>query len=82
VFSSDGSEAVESSDEVALQYWDARGQADKHRFIARERSYHGSTLEALSLPVAERRKPFVRSLLDVSFVSGKQLSTAAWRGCR
>jgi adenosylmethionine-8-amino-7-oxononanoate aminotransferase len=70
VFSSDGSEAVESAMKVALQYWDARGRSGKHRFIARERSYHGSTLGALSLSgFAERRKPFVHSLLDVSFVS-------------
>ena len=70
VFSSDGSEAIESAMKVALQYWDARGRPDKHRFIARERSYHGSTLGALSLSgFAERRKPFIRSLLDVSFVS-------------
>lgn len=70
VFSSDGSEAIESAMKVALQYWDARGRPDKHRFIARERSYHGSTLGALSLSgFAERRKPFLGSLLDVSFVS-------------
>ena len=70
VFSSSGSEAVESAMKVALQFWDARGRPDKHRFIARERSYHGSTLGALSLSgFAERRKPFARSLLDVSFVS-------------
>ena len=70
VFSSDGSEAIESAMKVALQYWDARGRPEKHRFISRERSYHGSTLGALSLSgFAERRKPFVRSLLDVSFVS-------------
>jgi adenosylmethionine-8-amino-7-oxononanoate aminotransferase len=70
VFSSSGSEAIESAMKVALQYWDARGQPDKYRFIARDRSYHGSTLGALSLSgFAERRKPFVRSLLNVSFVS-------------
>jgi adenosylmethionine-8-amino-7-oxononanoate aminotransferase len=70
VFSSSGSEAIESAMKVALQYWDARGRPDKHRFIARERSYHGSTLGALSLSgFNERRRPFLRSLLDVSFVS-------------
>lgn len=70
VFASSGSEAVEGAMKVALQYWDARGRADKCRFIARERSYHGSTLGALSISgFAERRKPFVRSLLDVAFVS-------------
>ena len=70
VFSSSGSEAIEGAMKVALQYWDAQGLPGKCRFIARERSYHGSTLGALSLSgFAERRKPFARSLLDVSFVS-------------
>ena len=70
VFASSGSEAIEGAMKVALQYWTARGRASKRRFIARERSYHGSTLGALSLSgFAERRKPFVQSLLDVSFVS-------------
>ena len=70
VFAASGSEAIEGAMKVALQYWNARGRPDKHRFIARERSYHGSTLGALSLSgFAERRKSFERSLLDVSFVS-------------
>ncbi len=39
VYSSSGSEAVESAMKVALQYWDARGPRSKRRFIARQRSY-------------------------------------------
>jgi adenosylmethionine-8-amino-7-oxononanoate aminotransferase len=70
VYSSSGSEAMESALKVALQYWDARGLAGKKRFIARERSYHGNTLGALSVSgFLERRWPFEGSLLDVSFVS-------------
>ena len=70
VFASGGSEATEGAMKVALQYWDARGRPDKRRFISRERSYHGSTLGALSLSgFAERRGPFERSLLPVEFVS-------------
>ena len=70
VFASSGSEAVEGAMKVALQYWDARGCPGKCRFIARERSYHGSTLGALSLSgFAERRRPFLQSLLDVAFVA-------------
>jgi adenosylmethionine-8-amino-7-oxononanoate aminotransferase len=70
VYSSSGSEAIESAMKVALQYWDARGLKSKKRFIARERSYHGNTLGALSLSgYLERRRPFEGSLLDVSFVS-------------
>jgi adenosylmethionine-8-amino-7-oxononanoate aminotransferase len=69
VYSSSGSEAVESAMKLALQYWDARG-LPKKRFVARERSYHGNTLGALSASgFLERRRPFEGSLLDVSFVS-------------
>ncbi|TLZ31732.1 MAG: aminotransferase class III-fold pyridoxal phosphate-dependent enzyme [Gammaproteobacteria bacterium] len=42
VYSSSGSEAAESAMKVALQYWDARGQRAKRRFIARQRSYHAT----------------------------------------
>jgi adenosylmethionine-8-amino-7-oxononanoate aminotransferase len=70
VFSGSGSEAVESAMKVALQFFDARGMQSKRHFIARERSYHGNTLGALSLSgMTERRRPFQGSLLDVSFVS-------------
>jgi adenosylmethionine-8-amino-7-oxononanoate aminotransferase len=70
VYSGSGSEAVESALKVALQYWDARGLPAKRRFIARERSYHGNTLGALSVSgYLERRGPFEGSLLEVSFVS-------------
>ena len=70
VYSSSGSEAMESAMKVALQYWDAQGLRSKRRFIARDRSYHGNTLGALSLSgFLERRRPFEGSLLDVEFVS-------------
>jgi len=70
VYSGSGSEAVESALKVALQYWDARRRPAKKRFIARERSYHGNTLGALSVSgYLERRRPFEGSLLEVSFVS-------------
>ena len=70
VYSGSGSEAIESALKVALQYWDARGLPARKRFIARERSYHGNTLGALSVSgFLERRRPFEGSLVDVSFVS-------------
>jgi adenosylmethionine-8-amino-7-oxononanoate aminotransferase len=70
VYSLSGSEAVESAMKVALQYWDARGSNTRKRFIARERSYHGNTLGALSASgFYDRRRPFEGSLLPVSFVS-------------
>jgi adenosylmethionine-8-amino-7-oxononanoate aminotransferase len=70
VWSGSGSESVESALKVALQYGAARGFSGKQHFIARQRSYHGNTLGALSVSgFAERRRPFEGSLLDVSFVS-------------
>lgn len=36
-----GSTAVDTSLKIALQYWRARGEAGRVRFIGRERGYHG-----------------------------------------
>lgn len=47
VFVSGGSEAVESALKLALQYFAARGEMSRRRFISRERSWHGNTLGAL-----------------------------------
>ncbi len=70
VYTGSGSESIESALKVALQYYDARELPAKRHFIARQRSYHGNTLGALSISgYTERRAPFEGSLLDVSFVS-------------
>jgi adenosylmethionine-8-amino-7-oxononanoate aminotransferase len=70
VFVTGGSEAVESSLKLALQYHAARGDMSRRRFIARERSWHGNTLGALSVSgFLERRRAFEGSLLDVSRLS-------------
>jgi adenosylmethionine-8-amino-7-oxononanoate aminotransferase len=70
IFVTSGSEAVESCLKVALQYHDAIGQKSRRRFIARQRSWHGDSLGALSVSGhVGRRRPFEGSLLDVSFMS-------------
>ncbi|MFT3988649.1 aspartate aminotransferase family protein [Aestuariivirga sp.] len=70
VYVTGGSEAVESCLKLALQYHSARGDMSRRRFIARERSWHGNTLGALSVSgFLERKKPFEGSLLDVSRLS-------------
>ena len=70
LYVSSGSEANESALKIALQYHWARGERDRTRFIARERSYHGNTLGALSVSgFAQRRKQFEGSLFPCSFVS-------------
>ncbi|MGD9996821.1 MAG: aspartate aminotransferase family protein [Ilumatobacteraceae bacterium] len=70
VFTSGGSEAVESALKVALHYHWARGRPGRHRFIARRRSWHGNTLGALSVSeLSDRQTPYRGSLLPVSHIS-------------
>ncbi len=70
VYVTGGSEAVESCLKLALQYHAARGEMPRRRFIARERSWHGNTLGALSVSgFLERKRAFEGSLLDVSRLS-------------
>ena len=70
VFVTGGSEAVESCLKLALQYHAANGEMSRRRFIARERSWHGNTLGALSVSgFLERKRAFEGSLLDVSHLS-------------
>jgi adenosylmethionine-8-amino-7-oxononanoate aminotransferase len=58
-FTSGGSEAVESALKLARQYYKLRGKAGKHKVIAREIAYHGTSLGALSATgVTELRTPF------------------------
>ena len=40
-FCNSGSEAADTAMKIALAYWNARGQAQRTRFIGRERGYHG-----------------------------------------
>jgi adenosylmethionine-8-amino-7-oxononanoate aminotransferase len=69
-FVTGGSEATESCLKIALQYHAARGEASRRRFIARERSWHGNTLGALSVSgFKERRAPFEGTLIDVPRLS-------------
>jgi adenosylmethionine-8-amino-7-oxononanoate aminotransferase len=66
-FVSSGSEAVESAIKFARQYHRSRGEAQRTKFIAREFSYHGTTMGALSLTgVPGYRAPF-GPLLDGVF---------------
>ena len=63
VFTTGGSEAVESALKIALHYHTANGEPARRRFIARRRSWHGNTLGALSVSeFKERRDPFEGAL--------------------
>jgi adenosylmethionine-8-amino-7-oxononanoate aminotransferase len=56
---SGGSEAVETALKLARAYHLARGEAGRHRIIARRSSYHGNTLGALDASGREAlRRPY------------------------
>jgi adenosylmethionine-8-amino-7-oxononanoate aminotransferase len=70
IFTTGGSEAVESALKVALHFHTANGEPSRRRFIARRRSWHGNTLGALSVSeFKERREPFEGALIPVSHLS-------------
>jgi beta-alanine--pyruvate transaminase len=58
-FCNSGSEAVDTAMKIALGYWNARGQAQRARFIGRERGYHGVGFGGMSVGgLANNRKAF------------------------
>jgi adenosylmethionine-8-amino-7-oxononanoate aminotransferase len=58
-FTSGGSESVESAWKLARQYFRAKGEGQRHKVIARETAYHGTTLGALAITgVPALRAPF------------------------
>jgi hypothetical protein len=70
IFTTGGSEAVESALKIALHYHTANGEPSRRRFIARRRSWHGNTLGALSVSdFKERRDPFEGALIPASHLS-------------
>jgi adenosylmethionine-8-amino-7-oxononanoate aminotransferase len=70
VYTTSGSEAVESAVKIALQYHFDRGEPGRVKFIARARSWHGNTLMATALSgFEERQRAFAGALPDVGRVS-------------
>ncbi len=58
-FTNSGSEAVDSAMKIALAYHQARGQAQRTRFIGRERGYHGAGFGGMSVGgISGNRKNF------------------------
>jgi adenosylmethionine-8-amino-7-oxononanoate aminotransferase len=70
VYTTSGSEAVESAVKIALQYHFDRGEPGRVRFIGRRRSWHGNTLMATALSgFEERQLAFAGALPTVGRVS-------------
>lgn len=66
---SGGSEAMEAAIKLARQFFVEIGQPGRSRIIARQQSYHGNTIGALSAGGNEwRRAQFGPLLLDVSHI--------------
>ncbi|NIR36797.1 MAG: aminotransferase class III-fold pyridoxal phosphate-dependent enzyme [Actinobacteria bacterium] len=64
-FVSSGSEAVESALKLARNYHLGRGDEQRHKVIAREWAYHGTTLGALTVTGIPRfRQPFLPMMWD------------------
>jgi adenosylmethionine-8-amino-7-oxononanoate aminotransferase len=58
-FTTGGSDAVESAWKLVRQYFRIQGQAQRHKVIARQIAYHGTSLGALSVTgVPSLRVPF------------------------
>lgn len=68
-FVSGGSEANETALKLARQYHLSNGDGSRHRFIARQQSYHGNTLATLSAGGNKaRRAPYEPLLVEMSHI--------------
>jgi beta-alanine--pyruvate transaminase len=48
-FGTSGSDAIETALKIALQYWRVQGEGQKHRFIGRQKAYHGVNFGGMSV---------------------------------
>ena len=69
MFLGSGSEAMEAALKLARQYHMERGDKQRSKIIARDRSYHGNTLGALATGGhKQRQEPFEPLLIDVAHI--------------
>ncbi len=69
-FSDSGSVSVEVALKMAIQFWQAKGQANKQRFVSFKQGYHGDTLGAMSVcdPITGMHTLFNHILPEQYFV--------------
>lgn len=77
-FSDSGSVAVDVAMKMAMQYWHAKGQANKSRFISLRQGYHGDTLGAMSLsdPETGMHRLFKDNLAQQLFIDAPECGYA------
>lgn len=80
-YSDSGSVAVEVAMKMAIQYWQAKEQSGKQRFIALRSAYHGDTFAAMSVsdPVTGMHSLFNGTLTKQIFI--KQPETRFGEDC-
>lgn len=71
-FTNSGSESVDTALKIAMAYQNARGKENKHRFVAREKSYHGINMGGTALAGIPGNKKGYTSLLEVDFLPHTQ----------
>ena len=76
-FSDSGSVSVEVGCKIALQYWRAKGQTRKTKFLALEHGYHGDTFGTMALcdPEKSMHSPFSSLLIQHHFVTSPATSS-------
>lgn len=67
IFTSGGSEAIETALKLARLHWVARGHLAKTRIVSRWQSYHGATLGALGVSGHVRRRSQYVDMLPASY---------------
>lgn len=69
-YSDSGSVAVEVAMKMAIQYWHAKGQTNKQKFISLRSGYHGDTFAAMSVsdPETGMHSLFKKSVAKQFFV--------------
>jgi adenosylmethionine-8-amino-7-oxononanoate aminotransferase len=77
-FTSGGSEAVEAALKFALMYHKVNGRSQRTKIIAREASYHGNSIAALSAGGSLRRADYEHVLFDWPKIKPSYCYRCSW----